>query len=213
MYDAATGSARSEIEVIGNFDPTLDETNLQNYDGVTLPTDGDTIVWDWWNPANYYGNPTDTLDFIGGEIVVVKTFYFDIAAVGHDHPKDPTDSGVKNWFYLFTRMDNLLTQEIGRSGEWVSGPVVNILSDHAEFTYRYNLADDPGGASFFANPPDLWNTEYEYSIYGRDIGTREEFRQYMFLDGEKTLINSYPAAPFGRWTETDRFRFYLEVRR
>ena len=213
MYDAATGLARSEIEIIGNFDPTLDETFFVNYDGTTIPSDGDTIVWDWWNPANYHGNPMDTLDFGSGQIAVVKTFHFDINASGHDHPKDPSGSGVKNWFYLFTRTDNLLTQDIGRSGTWVEGPVVSVLNDRAEITYRYDPVTDPGGGSLFENPPDLWNTEYDYSIYGRDIGTGEEFDQFMFLNGKKTQLNAYSAAMLGRWTETGRFRFYLKVQR
>jgi len=45
------------VEIIGNYAPTLDGQSIENYDGTTV-ADGDTVLWDWWNPAN----TPDTID-------------------------------------------------------------------------------------------------------------------------------------------------------
>jgi hypothetical protein len=75
------------------------------------------------------------------------------------------------------------------------------------------VANDGGGrsASYFNDPPELWNNEYEFSIYGRDIGQGEEFEQYMVIDGQRTLLNVYETSIVGRWTTTKTTRFYLKV--
>ncbi len=203
------GLPKSEIEIVGNFNPTLDDSYLMNYDGVVAPTAADTFVWDWWNPSN-----TDTveIDFSTGKVNAKKIYYFDINATGHDHPKENVNFGVVNWYYLFTRTLDGVNQKFGRSKAWVEGPSPNVLADRYEVIYRYDLAADPGGANIWANQPAFWNKEYEFDIYGRDIG-REEFEQYMFVAGEKEKLNSYQASQLGRWTEHKTLRFYLKVTR
>jgi hypothetical protein len=206
----------AEIEVISNYDPTLDVTQLINYDGALVgpPGEADTLVWDWTNPAN--SPDTIELDFTSGKVFVIKQFYFDIDATGHDHPKENLNFGVRNWYYTFNRTDDGEQQKFGRARAWVEGPSPNILSDRHFVEYKYELdpVNDPGGQNtILANPPSFWDSEYEYTIYGRDIPTGEEFEQYMILDGEKRKLNSYQASTLGRWTETKRFRFYLKVER
>ncbi|UCH84247.1 MAG: hypothetical protein JSW50_00745 [Candidatus Latescibacterota bacterium] len=202
-----------QVEVVANYDPTLDETRLFNWDGTVVgpPGESDTLLWDWTNPAN----SPDTIEFdIGtGQIFVVKDYYFDIEATGHDHPKENVNFGVRNWYYLFSRTDNGNSQKFGRSGAWVSGPSPNVLSDRYEANYRYNLIEDPGGQSILDNPPSFWDSEYHYSIYGRDIPTGEEFNQYMWVGEEQRQLNSYQTARLGRWTETKEFVFYLRMNR
>ncbi|MEJ2721058.1 MAG: hypothetical protein P8181_07930 [bacterium] len=199
-----------EIPLVGNFNPTLDSYELQNYTGDLVSGD-DTLEWDWWNPANV----PDTVEFDVGtaKFFVKKTFYFDIEASGHDDLREQTGSGVKNWYYLFTRTDNLENQDLGRAGNWVAGPTVNVLDDRAEVTYRYELGADPGGGSLFDDPPGYWNADLEFSIYGRDTNFSDEFQQFMFLNQQKTLLNVYSVASLGRWTETGMFTFHLAVKR
>ncbi|UCG52268.1 MAG: hypothetical protein JSW58_01555, partial [Candidatus Latescibacterota bacterium] len=204
-----------QIEIIGNYDPTLDSAEFVNYDGTVIAS-GDTIYWDWWNPANYNGLPTDTLfiDIGTGEVWVVKEFYFDINATGHDHPKEDVNFGVQGWYYLFHRVDDGTFHKFARARSWVAGPSPNVLSDRHLQTYRYLLdPGDPGGRSILDDPPDFWDSEYEFSIYGRDIGLGAEFEQYMFVNEEKRKLNSYQTAGLGRWTETATRTFYLRMMR
>jgi hypothetical protein len=205
-----------EFEIIGNYDPTLDSAELVNYDGTVVGA-GDTIVWDWWNPSNYQGSPTDTLliDIGTGEVFVVKEFYFDVNAIGHDHPKEDVNFGVQGWFYVFNRVDDGAFQKFARARSWVEGPSPNVLSDRHYVRYQYLLdpVGDPGGRSILDNPPDFWDSEYEFSIFGRDIALGEEFEQFMFVNEEKRKLNSYQTASLGRWTETVTQRFYLRMMR
>jgi hypothetical protein len=203
------------IEIIANYDPTLESTQLVNYDGTFVGQPGavDTILWDWTSPAN--SPDTIELDLSTGQVFVVKEYYFDIQAVGRDHPKENVNFGVRNWYYLFNRTDNGDPQKFGRSKAWVAGPSPNLLSDRNEAIYRYVLdpENDPGGQSILDNPPAFWDTEYHYSIYGRDIPTGEEFEQFMFVNQNKEKLNSYQASTLGRWTETVQFDFYLRMER
>ncbi len=215
MFDTNPGPGfglpKSEIEIVGNFNPTLDDSYLMNYDGTVAPAAAvvDTFLWDWWNPSNL---DTVEIDFNTGKISAKKIYYFDINAAGHDHPKENINFGVVNWYYLFTRTSDGTNQKFGRSRAWVEGPSPNVLADRYEVIYRYDLVADPGGGNIWANPPGFWNDEYEFDVYGRDIG-REEFEQFMFIAGEKEKLNSYQTAQLGRWTEHKTFRFYLKVTR
>jgi hypothetical protein len=202
----------SEIEIIANYDPTLDTTQLMNWDGTVVgPAGSDTLVWDWTNPAN--SPDTVEFDLSTGQIFVVKQYYFDIQASGHDHPKEDRSYGVRNWYYLFNRTDDGELQKFGRSRAWVAGPSPNVLADRHEAGYRYNLVDDPGGQSIMNNPPKFWDSEYNYSIYGRDIPVGEEYEQFMFVNKDKRKLNSYQASALGRWTETAEFQFYFRMER
>ncbi|MCK5618703.1 MAG: hypothetical protein KAJ17_04850, partial [Candidatus Krumholzibacteria bacterium] len=83
----------AEVPIVGNFPPTLDDFGIEDYDG-NLVRDGGSVVWDWWNPANYHGNVADTLDLSDlPNIWVVKEFYFLTKGFGSDHPKESSTGG------------------------------------------------------------------------------------------------------------------------
>jgi hypothetical protein len=66
------------------------------------------------------------------------------------------------------------------------------------------------GDEVFADIPDWTNRTYDLVIKGRDTFLGEEYRQYMFIQGAKVLINSYPHSNLGRWTSEETLRFYLK---
>ena len=208
-----------EIEIIGNLDPTLDDFSLENYDGSAIG-DGDTISWDWWNPANFRGQPGDTIDFSDPtNPEVVKEFYFVVKATGHDHPWENLDSGVKSWRYTFERVGSIppifevFARSSGESMDFVSGLVLDELSDTARVTFRYHLVNDPGGTSILNNLPDFLDRDYEYAVMGRDLSLADTFDQYVYFLGGKQLINSFNSGEFGRWTQEGRQRFFLQLKR
>jgi len=233
MFDPLTGQPKSEIEIIGNYDPTLDLAVIQNYDGTTAPAGVDTIVWNWWNPANYTGFETDTLkiDLETGTYFVEKIFYVDLNATGHDHPTENLSFGVWGWDYLFLRMDTMEPESFFGGAGWREGIAPNIYTKRFEALYRYERDGDPGGASIFANPPSFWNREYELSIMGRDIPLNTDFEEYIFTVSlgnkrecdfppgyevdvtEKVLQNSPNATVLARTTNIEKFRFFLKVAR
>jgi hypothetical protein len=232
MFDPATGEPKSEIKITGNHRPTLDLAVIQNYDGTTAPADGDTIVWDWWAPANYTGLESDTLklDLETGKYFVEKIFYLDLNATGHDHPTENLRFGLRGWNYLFLRTDTMETESFFGGAGWREGTVRNIYTQRFKALYRYERDGDPGGASIFAEPPSFWNREYEFSIYGRDIPLNAEFEEYMFSSTgnqrdcdfppgyrvdvkEKVLLNSPQATPLARVTDIEKFQFFLKVAR
>jgi hypothetical protein len=198
----------AEINIVGNFDPTLDSYAIRRHDGHVV-SDGDTLVWDWAHPAREGFNFDDVTNPLR-----VKEFYFIIAATGHDHPKERTGSGVKSWRYGFQREDDpSISQPFARSGFWVDGLATNTLSDTFRVVFEYPLLDTNGDA-VFDNLPPWMNKGYEFSVTGRDTRTfLEDFRQYIFLNSQKTLLNVYPASQLGRWTQEGRMRFYLTIRR
>ncbi|MEJ2722485.1 MAG: hypothetical protein P8181_15300, partial [bacterium] len=212
-YGKADGTP-DQIEIIGNYDPTLDSAELVNWDGTVVGPFGttDTLTWDWTHPSNF-NDSGPHIDFGTGEIYILKKYHFDINATGHDHPKENINFGVRNWYYLFNRTDTGAPQKFGRSRAWVAGPSPNLLSDRFSIEYRYDFVNDPGGQSIMQNPPSFWDSEYYFSIYGRDIPMGEEFEQFMFVSQEKEKLNSYQAAALGRWTETLEFDFYLRMER
>jgi hypothetical protein len=188
------------VELVGNFDPILDECYLEDHLGNQVEN-GDTLTWNWWRPAN-----TDT--FNQNTFEFEKKFRFIINASGHDHPMEPT-SGVKNWTYNFYDLQSVNVR-FARSGPWVAGNALNALSDTFKVTFSYPLTD-PTGDQVFSNLPDWINTTYDLVLMGRDTGMGEEFSQYMFIDEDKELLNVYPVTPFGRWTEEKTVRFHLRL--
>jgi len=232
MFDTETGERKSEIEVIGNFSPTLETAVLANYDGTTASSDADTLTWDWWNPANYTGIEPDTLKFDveTGRYYVEKIFYLELNATGHDHWTENARFGIRGWNYSFLRTDTMEPVGFFGGAAWREGTTPNVYDKRFEVVYQYDRDDDPGGASIWANPPDFWNTEYEFSIYGRDIALGTEFDEYIFTATgnkidctfppgyrvdvkEKVLQNSPQATPFARLTGIEKFRFFLKVAR
>ena len=162
--------------------------------------DGDTIYWNWWKPAN-----TDT--FNEQTIQFEKIFFFSVNAVGHDHPFE-YGSGIQNWLYYFYDLDGVYNR-FARAGNWVPGQDLNVISDSLKVTFGYSPLD-PTGNEILADPPYYVNKTYDLFIRGRDSFLGEEFRQFMFIRGAKSLINSYPTSTLGRWTEEKTLRFHLK---
>jgi hypothetical protein len=204
----------AQVDIVANFDPTLDSFELVNYDGTTIAA-GDTMWWDWVSPANLTtGQALDTLDFADPtDPDVVKTFYFDIKAAGHDHPFERAGSGVKSWLYSFLNLgvSPATTHSFGRAGVFVDGVSVNVLDERAEVTFRYSLAD--GSASALANLPSWVDTEFEISITGRDLDLQDIFDQRMVIEKSKVLLNRYNAGELGRRTAEGKQRFHIFIRR
>ncbi|MEJ2720033.1 MAG: hypothetical protein P8181_02670 [bacterium] len=202
------------VRVFGNLSPALDSLGIGRHDG-TVIGDGDSVVWDWWNPANFHGNSADTLDLSDPpNIWIVRDFCFLVRGFGHDDPKDGANSGVKSWLYSFTRSeDPAFVQPFARSGYWVDGATVNALSDTVWLHVRYSFLDDPGGQQAFANLPDWVHRSYDFSIRGRDTGLLEEFQQFMYVNGDKWLINRFNVGALGRETGTGTMSFHLTITR
>jgi len=203
-------TSAAEIHVVGNFPPTLDSQSVTDHGGSPI-ADGDTIVWDWWDPAN----APDTVDVITNpnDPQVVKTFYFVVHATGHDHPKEMSGSGVKGWKYSFKEVGSnppVFEDFSSRAGDFVDGSTVNVLSDTVSVTFRHSLVGDPGGADLLANLPPYLNKEYEYAVMGRDASILERFDQKMYYEGGIRTVNSYNTAEFGRWTAERQRRFFLK---
>ncbi len=215
-YEKGDGTP-PEVTVVGNFPPTLNSAALENYDGLVVG-DGDTLVWDWWNPANYTGLESDTLD-LGDESDpdddrVIKEFFFTIKGRGRDHPKEHAGSGIKSWLYIFRRTDRpSVIERIKSSGVWADGPTLNRLDDVFQIVRIYSPNTDPGGASDFASLPGYLNSELDFTLRGRDAALTESFQQYMFIDGVKVLQNQSNAAVVSRWTGVMGQRFYFAMRR
>jgi len=196
----------AEVEIVGNFPPILDTQSIENHDG-TAVADGDTVLWDWWHPAN----EPDTIDAFNNE--VVRKFYFVVKATGHDDPRE-ANFGVKSWKYSFLLAgSNPDTFAVlgSRAGDFVDGYTVDELADTAMVTFRYSFTGDPGGANVRANLPDYLNKEYIYSVTGRDLSMLDRFDQRMYILGASWLMNSFNTAAYGRWTERREQRFFLKL--
>jgi hypothetical protein len=211
MFDPLTGKPRSEVTIIGNLDPTLETANVSNYDGTVASEDADTVVWNWWHPANF----PDTLEYdqVEQKNFVKKIYYVEINASGHDHPKEDARFGIVNWRYNVIRTDNLQPEQFffGQGG-WRESASKDVFNERFEIQYRYP-ADDIGGGSIWANPPVYWNTLYEFSIEGRDVNAGDSFDEILFAGGSRSLINSTIASQSAHRTELRTFRFFLMVKR
>jgi hypothetical protein len=202
------------VRIFGNLSPTLDDFGIGHYDG-TVAGDGDSIVWDWWNPANFHGASGDTLDLSDPpNIWIVRDFFFLVKGSGHDHPKEGGNAGVKSWLYSFARSeDPLYERPFARSGYWADGTTVNAVNDTVWLKVRYSLLDDPGGAAAFASLPDWVHRSYDYRLRGRDTASTDEFEQFMYVGGDRWLINRYNTGVLGRETEEGTMSFYLTITR
>jgi hypothetical protein len=186
-----------------------------NYDG-TIPGDGDTLTWDYWNPANYRGSITDTLDFSNPLFPeVVKEFLFVIQANGHDSPREQDGAGVKSWLYTFRHTSAGYIARIAQSGFWTDAATIDVLADTVKLTrrYRWDPADPTYWMEDFANLPSYLNAEYDFTVRGRDLRSTDQYRQYMYVNGAKTLLNVYNPVVLARWTGTLGQRVYLQMRR
>ncbi len=190
----------ASVMIIGNYDPVLDSFGIEDHLG-NIAMDGDTLTWNWWKPVN-----SDTVVGEGPDMHYEKQFYFVIGASGHDHP-DEWGSGVKSWYYTFVDIQGN-PQHFAHSGSWHSGVTINALSDTMKFTFDYPLSDPMGDQIYL---PEWINKTYDVSMMGRDTETGDYFDQYMFVDSNKELINSYPTALLGRWTQEETMRFHFRI--
>lgn len=188
------------VEIVGNFDPTLDSYSIENYNE-RIVGDGDTLVWDWWAPADS--------ELVIPENVEKKRFYFTINASGHDHPKDPLGSGITSWLYSFRDLGGTFNR-FARSGSWVEGSSIDVLSDTFQVVFVYPLGDW-NGDEVFDNLPQWINKTYDFTLKGRDLKKGEEFEQYAICNGIQQLMNVYPTDHFGRWTREARLRFHFMI--
>ncbi|MFQ5510402.1 MAG: hypothetical protein ACE5EO_01010 [Candidatus Krumholzibacteriia bacterium] len=195
----------ASVPIVGNFDPTLDSFRLENHDG-TVINDNDTIVWDWWAPAD------SGFAIIGLDPFKTKTFRFFIHATGHDHPKED-GSGIAAWRYTFPRVSDGFEESFGRAGAWFDGAASSTLADTVTYTAVYPLADVRGDSVFVDDPPSWQDQTHDYSVTGRDLPGLENFEQYVFFLGKKNLINSYTTADMARRTQTGTMRFHIKLRR
>ena len=190
--------------IVGNFDPTLDSLSLQNHDGTVIRAN-DTIVWDWWAPAD------SGLIVVGLDLLRFKTFYFVVKAAGHDHPKEE-GSGVAAWRYTFPRVSDGVLEPFGNAGFWLDGLANSTLSDTATYVAVYPRADTPGD-SIFNSPPSWHDQTHVYTVTGRDLPGVLNFDQFVFLSGSKQLVNSYGTSDMARRTAAGTLRFHIKLQR
>ncbi|MEJ2721216.1 MAG: hypothetical protein P8181_08745, partial [bacterium] len=205
MYDRRDRTP-AQLSIVGNFDPVLDGAAIANHTGEIIG-DGDTLVWNWWEPAD------SGLVVQGSELMKTKTFYFVIEAAGHDHPKERDGAGVYSWFYEFANVGAGGTTPFAHSDQWIDGETVDALSDTFTWVAVYPESDINGDEIFVDNPPSWNGKSFDFSIMGRDLPSNESFSQSMFVDGQSQLINQYPAGGLGRWTAPDGFRWHMVLRR
>jgi hypothetical protein len=205
----------AELQIVGNFSPTLDTRSLTNYNGANV-ANGDTMFWNWWRPANFHGSRRDTLDTSNPlDTMVVKSFYFVVGATGHDHPDELPDAGVKSWRYTFQKVGTNppVYYALARSGLFVDALAVNELSDTAMVTFRYSLSGDPGGAARLADLPGYIDSDLDFAIVGRDVAVIEDFNQRVHYGSGFQLVESYNTAEYGKWTAAGRLRFHVKLKR
>jgi len=198
------------IELVGNFDPTLDSYYLKDHLGNVIH-DGDTLTWNWWKWADSTVNWTDP-SVPQENARTYKKFYFTIEATGHDNPKE-TQTDVETWYYEFYDLNGDF-HRFARAATWVDGVDKGLLSDTVKVTFSWNPfypAPDFQGDSVFTHLPAWINKSYDFSVKGRDTENGQQFSQYMWVNGTQQLINSYPTSILGRWTQTGRMRFYFRI--
>jgi hypothetical protein len=221
----------ARVEIVGNYDPTLESVSLFDHLGNEVDISPGTtgiVTWNFWKGIGWpYSSLQDTVDFAGGGDYV-KRFGWRLEADGFDHPDELDGSGIKAWRYLIFDDDGNF-YPLARAGEtWVDGDGLNHLDDTFEATFHYPSyftgSDDPCGETVFENLPDYVDRDLTVMLTGRDTAVDEgEFSQYVFLaevppgakglhgQSEKFLINRYPTAIFGRYTEERSFTFRIRM--
>jgi hypothetical protein len=220
-----------KFHVVGNFDPILDTTSMVDHLGnvVNLAT-VDTLSWDFFKPIGWPAADS-TADPNTG-FAYEKHFAWTISATGHEHPKDPPTSTVQSWrYFAFTNYVPSAGQDpgtgtawtFGRSGaSWFPSVATNTMSDGFELVVRYNNVD---GSDLIPRLPAYFNKVISIALYGRDTRASGggEFSQVVYWDAvppnaaagdgisEQFTINTFAAAPLGRWTPKEVVSFYLKM--
>jgi hypothetical protein len=201
------------VDIIGNFDPILDSVAVEDNFGERLDLSGvDTLTWNFWKGDGWpYTTALDTIEVTPAGANYYKRFSFGIMGWGHDHPRDPDGSGVKSWRYMVTNSSGAFVN-IGRANiGFVGGAELNVLDDGIALTFRYPI-DDPMGDTVFDNLPAWFNDDLTLVLTGRDTSAAEPaFTQYIFIDGQQTLLNVFTSAVLGRWTQERSFTFQVRL--
>lgn len=207
----------AHVPIVANFDPVLDEVSLEDHFGNQLDLAVlDTLTWNFWRGVGWpYTAQEDTVDLNLPDLPFVKKFAWRLRATGHDHPLDPVGSGIKAWHYVITD-ENGNVWRLARSGpSWVTADGLNILDDTFTETFRYGsflTGADAAGDSVFANLPGYLDHDLTVVLLGRDTAVDEpDFEQYVTMSGDPVLVNLYPTATFGRWTQEETFTFHFRM--
>jgi hypothetical protein len=227
------------ISVVGNFDPVIDDYSVEDHLGnrINLAI-VDTVKWDFWKGEGYpyqcecdtVAKPQNFCDFdincggrqfplSDGSFNFYKSWSVHIKAQAHDHPKDPTGSGVKAWQYVVKNSQGeFLNLGKGLAG-WFDGAQIDVLDDVIRWTVYYPGPftqppgePDPYGTTVYENMPNWLGEDLTFFLIGRDTAKLEgEFEQSIFINGEKDIINQFPSASLGRWTEEKVYTFQVKL--
>lgn len=218
------------IHLVGNFDPVLDSVAVEDHLGNRIDLSTlDTVTWNFskgegWpyvcqcDTVDFPENLCDPVDCQGrtypdnqGTYDFYKVFSVHIKAWGHDHPKDPTGSGVKAWQYLIKNSQDQFVN-LGKSNlGWFDGLQVDVLDDVIRWRVRY---PDATGDTVFENLPTWLDEDLTVFLMGRDTPLNAgEFYQSLFINGEEQILNVFPTATLGRWTQERVFAFRITLTR
>jgi len=224
------------VSVIGNFDPVMDVVSVEDHLGNSIDLSVvDELTWNFWKGKGWpYQCECDTVakpqmfcdsDFqCSGRDFPLSNDSFDfykswsihIKATAHDHPMDPPGSGVKAWQYIVKNsQDEFLNLGKGLAG-WFDGVQIDVLDDEISWTVYYPgpfIAEpDPNGDAVFDNLPSWLDEELTFYLIGRDTGRYEgEFVQSVFINSNLSIINVFPDAILGRWTQEEVFTFRVTL--
>jgi hypothetical protein len=222
------------VAIVGNFNPVIDDYSVEDHLGnrINLAI-VDTVKWDFWKGEGYpyqcecdtVAKPQNFCDFdincggrqfplSNGSLDFYKSWSVHIKAQAHDHPKDPTGSGVKAWQYVVKNSQGeFLNLGKGLAG-WFDGAQIDVLDDVIRWTVYYpgpfTLDPDPYGTTVYEKLPNWLGEDLTFFLIGRDTAKLEgEFEQSIFINGEKAIINQFPSASLGRWTEEKVYTFQV----
>ncbi|MCK4774867.1 MAG: hypothetical protein KAT30_08770 [Candidatus Krumholzibacteria bacterium] len=223
------------VHIIGNYDPTLDSVVVEDHLGNRIDLSiVDTVEWNFWKGEGWpYVCECDTVDKtplmckdkleclprreypeLSGTWKFYKKFRVHIKAWGHDHPKEPTGSGLKAWRYLVKNEQNeFINLGKGTAGWFESKKDGDMQVNELDDVIIYKtLYPDTLGDSVFENLPSWLDQELTFFLLGRDTSTNEgDFQQSIFINGQKSIINEFASSDLGRWTEERVFAFRIRL--
>ena len=229
------------VDIVGNFNPTLDSVvvrdHLNNRIDLSIV---DTVTWNFWKGEGWpYLCECDTVDkpetwCFGpqdppecqfksfpdnrGTFDYYKSFGVRIKAWGHDHPRDPSGSGVKAWRYMVMNSSGQYIN-LGRSMlGWFDGVEIDVMNELIRWKVFYpgplTPNPDPYGDTVMANLPAFLDDDLTFFLMGTDLGSREPpYEQYVFINGQPELTNIFSAylRDLGRRTQERVFAFRIRL--
>ena len=230
-----------QIDIIGNYDPTLDGVAVEDHFGNEIDLSVvDTVTWNFWKGEGWpYQCECDTVDkpeafcyglqdpdecqfkdYPGnaGTLDFYKSFSVRIKGWGHDDPRDPAGSGIKAWRYVVSYRSgtaiNLGKSQVG----WFNGAQVNVLDDAIRWKVFYpgpsTPNPDPYGDTVFDHLPPWLDQDLLFVLGGKDIGTNPPpYEQFIFVNGRKEPMNVFTAylGNVGRRTHERMFAFQIRL--